>query len=93
MADARARVVVRGMVQGVGFRYWCRREAARNNLTGWVRNNIDGSVEAVFEGRRGDVERMIDSCREGPTSAEVTAAEVEWEKPTGEFEGFGIEQF
>ena len=90
MAFARARVVVHGMVQGVGFRYSCHREAARNGLTGWVRNNWDGTVEALFEGEKEDVENMIDWCRQGPVSADVRSVEVSWEEPTGEFDSFGI---
>ena len=90
MARRRARVVVHGMVQGVGFRYSCHREAARNGLTGWVRNNWNGTVEAVFEGAQEDVESMIAWCRQGPISAEVRSVDVEWEEATGEYDSFGI---
>ena len=90
MALRRARVVVHGLVHGVGFRYSCHHEAARNNVTGWVRNDWDGTVEAVFEGREQDVESMIAWCRRGPGSAHVRSVEVDWSEPTGEFDSFGI---
>jgi acylphosphatase len=90
MARARAHVVVHGMVQGVGYRYSCHREAAENNLTGWVRNNWDSTVEAVFEGQKSDVERMVAWCRRGPISAGVSSVDVDWDEPTGEFDSFDI---
>jgi len=90
MARKRAHVVVHGLVQGVGFRYSCYHEAARNNVTGWVRNAWDGTVEAVFEGDEEDVETMIAWCRRGPISADVRSVEVDWSEPTGEFDSFGI---
>jgi len=90
MAKARARVVVHGMVQGVGFRYSCRRQAVLSNVTGWVRNNFDGTVEAVFEGEKGDVQDMVDWCRSGPVSADVRRVDVAWEPPTGKFAAFQI---
>jgi len=61
-------------------------------VSGWVRNNHDGSVEAVFEGTQEDVESMVAWCRRGPISAEVRSADVEWEIFTGEFDSFGIAQ-
>ena len=60
----RARVVVWGVVQGVFFRGTCRRQALNHGLAGWVRNNPDGSVEAVFEGSAPDVEALIAWMRE-----------------------------
>ena len=90
MAQRRARVVVHGMVQGVGYRYSCRREAAREDVTGWVRNNFNGTVEAMFEGEQEDVESMIAWCRQGPASSEVRTVDVEWENFTGEFASFDI---
>lgn len=80
----RARVVVSGLVQGVGFRYSCMDEASARPVTGWVRNLRDGRVEAVFEGARADVEALVAWCREGPPSAEVSGADVRWEEPKGE---------
>jgi acylphosphatase len=74
-----ARVLVSGRVQGVFFRYTCAREAARASLRGSVRNLADGRVEAVFQGPKPAVERMISWCHEGPPAARVTDVSVSWE--------------
>jgi acylphosphatase len=66
-------VVVRGRVQGVGYRAFVEDEAMQRRLRGWVRNRRDGSVEAVFAGPTTVVEAMIEACRRGPMSARVTA--------------------
>ncbi len=66
-------VVVRGQVQGVGYRAFVEQEAHRRGLHGWVRNRRDGSVEAVFAGPRAVVEAMIEACRRGPISARISA--------------------
>ena len=66
-------IIVRGVVQGVGYRAFVEHEARRRSLHGWVRNRRDGSVEAVFAGPRAVVEAMIEACRRGPFSARVDA--------------------
>ena len=66
-------VVVRGRVQGVGYRAFVEDEATQRRLRGWVRNRRDGSVEAVFAGPRTAVESLIEACRRGPVSARVSA--------------------
>ena len=71
MRAAFHRVVIRGRVQGVGYRAWVDRQARRLGLQGWVRNRRDGSVEAVFEGAEDAVANMIASCRNGPPSGRV----------------------
>ena len=86
----RAHVLVSGRVQGVFFRFETRRLARRLGVAGWVRNRRDRRVEAVFEGEKEDVERMIAFCGQGPPGARVTNVEVGWEGPTGEFEGFNV---
>jgi acylphosphatase len=68
-------VVVRGRVQGVGYRAFVEDEARRRELRGWVRNRRDGSVEAVLSGPRDEVEAMIEACRRGPVSARVSAVD------------------
>ena len=88
-AEARAEVVVRGDVQGVGFRYAARSRAASLGLDGWVGNERDGTVRAVFEGRRDAVESMVGWCRRGPSGARVDGVEVAWEEPRGE-RGFAV---
>jgi len=69
------RVVVRGRVQGVGYRAWTEDTAILNGLDGWVRNRRDGSVEAVFAGPATAVAEMIEACRRGPASAQVETIE------------------
>jgi acylphosphatase len=66
-------VVVRGRVQGVGYRAFVEDEAHGRGLQGWVRNRRDGSVEAVFAGPASQVDAMIEACRRGPFSAHVSA--------------------
>jgi acylphosphatase len=64
-------VVIRGRVQGVGFRAWTQHQAQLRGLEGWVRNRRDGAVEAVFSGRDDAVGAMLDACRQGPRSGHV----------------------
>lgn len=77
------RVLVRGRVQGVGFRASCAHRAEALGVAGWVRNRSDGSVEAVFEGSRPAVEAMVAWCREGPAFAWVAEVDVTEEPATG----------
>jgi len=79
----RRRVVVHGFVQGVGFRFAVEREARSRGVAGWVRNRPDGTVEAVFEGEREDVEALVDFCRRGQRGAEVDRVDVAEESPEG----------
>ncbi len=76
-------VLVRGRVQGVGFRYAARAHAASLGLTGWVRNRSDGSVEALFEGPREALEAMRDWCEQGPPLARVDAVACSWSALAG----------
>jgi len=86
----RAHIFVSGRVQGVFFRMETRDEATKRNVTGWVRNTSDGRVEAIFEGEREDVEKMIEFCKSGPLGAHVTKIDVQWKEYTGEFKSFKI---
>lgn len=85
----RAHVRVEGRVQGVFFRTETESRARSRGVSGWVRNEYDGTVEAVFEGRRDVVESLVRWCGEGPRGAHVDDVRVEWEDPRGE-EGFEI---
>jgi acylphosphatase len=85
----RRRVIAHGVVQGVFFRDTLRRAALRNGVAGWVRNRGDGSVEAVFEGSRDDVDRLVEVARRGPRGASVERLEV-WEEPVEGVAGFNI---
>jgi acylphosphatase len=89
MIAARAHVVVAGRVQGVFFRAEARARASSLGLGGWVRNNPDGTVEAVFEGERDRVDSMVEWCRRGPAHADVENVEVMWDEPKGE-SGFTV---
>jgi acylphosphatase len=72
-----ARLIISGRVQGVGYRDWTIMAARRLGLSGWVRNRIDGSVEALIVGADEAVGRMIDACRRGPPAARVDNVDVE----------------
>lgn len=85
----RRRVVVQGHVQGVFFRETTRRRAASAAVAGWVRNLPDGRVEAVFEGERQAVERLVAFAQEGPRGARVDWVDVVAEEPEG-LDGFEI---
>ncbi len=87
----RAHVVVEGRVQGVAFRYFTAGEAERLGIEGWVRNQRNGTVEAVFEGDDAAVKKMVEWCRAGPPSAIVGSVDVKWEDYRGEFTGFIIQ--
>jgi len=80
---------IQGRVQGVGFRIWAEREAARRNLDGWVRNRADGTVEAVFAGDEQAVQSMTQACRRGPTHA-IVAAVAELDPPPDPGPGFRV---
>jgi len=87
---ARAHVYVNGFVQGVFFRHETMLQAKKFGVNGWVRNLRDGRVEAVLEGERENVDKVIDFCRRGPEGAHVTGVEIQWEEWKGEFRGFNI---
>ena len=86
----RVHVFVSGRVQGVFFRFEVKRLAHRLNVTGWVKNRSDGRVEAIFEGEKEDVEKMVEFCRRGPPGARVTGVEVKWEVSTRGFKEFDV---
>jgi acylphosphatase len=75
------RLRLHGRVQGVWFRESMRRKALTLEVTGWVRNRMDGTVEAVIEGEPGAVEEMTDWARHGPERAEVRKLEQFDESP------------
>ena len=83
------RVVVHGSVQGVFFRDTTRRKAQSRGVSGWVRNNSDGTVEALFEGDPDAVESMVAFVREGPRGADVDRIDVDDVEPEGT-DGFQI---
>jgi acylphosphatase len=70
-------------VQGVSFRYYTRERAGQLGVTGWVRNEPDGSVAGHFEGRADAVDALVAWCREGPPAARVEAVAVSRTEPRG----------
>ena len=84
------RLVIRGIVQGVGFRYAAVDVAEREGVSGWVRNLRDGGVEALVQGNDDAVERVIAWCRRGPRGARVTDVELHDAEVSPEFTGFTI---
>lgn len=89
-ATDRAVVVVRGVVQGVGFRWFVQRTASGLGLQGWVRNQPDGSVELAAEGPADALESLLGAVRDGPDGAWVSEVIVRREPPTGMGGGFAI---
>jgi acylphosphatase len=77
----RFHLIVHGRVQGVGFRYFTQYEALKRQLTGWVRNNDDGTVELEVQGNEEAIQLFIDTIREGTLFAKVTDVSVQ-EIPT-----------
>lgn len=75
------RLVIRGQVQGVGFRDWMVARAAVLGLSGWVRNRDDGAVEALVAGDPAAVEELLRACRRGPRLARVTSIEEDLAPP------------
>jgi acylphosphatase len=90
MSQERLHGIVRGDVQGVGFRYFLIRRAQALGLEGWVTNRDDAAVEFVAEGSRRDLEQLERAAREGPRMARVTGVEVSWSRATGGLDRFDI---
>lgn len=86
----RAHVVFEGLVQGVFFRANTKKCADSLGLTGWVRNTVDGNVEAVFEGEENKVKAAIEWCCTRQPLAKVDSRKVDYSEPTGEFELFDV---
>jgi acylphosphatase len=85
------RFLVRGRVQGVGFRWFVEREAHMLGIAGWVRNNHDGSVEVLAQGTRDQLAGLHGRLREGPRAARVDAVEVSDAPPVAGLSSFRIE--
>jgi acylphosphatase len=82
--------VVRGRVQGVGFRYHVLHRAAALDLDGWVANEADGSVRCRAEGSRGDLEALVAALRTGPAGARVDDVHVAWSRASGGLGPFDV---
>ena len=90
-ANKAVQVVIRGRVQGVGFRAWVQHQAELHGLDGWVRNRADGTVEAAFSGPANLVDVMLKACESGPRGARVEQVErSSLDIPAYNSSGFGI---
>ncbi len=85
---SKAHVYISGKVQGVFFRSYIQEQAEFVGVTGWARNLTDGRVEAVFEGSKGDIDKIIELCRCGPPLSRVDNVEIVWDDYTGEYQNF-----
>jgi acylphosphatase len=90
MALKRVRVIVSGLVQGVFFRANTVSMAQGLGLKGWVKNNFDGSVEALFQGEEELVNKAVVWCHSGPTSARVTEVKTQEETPCDALNNFNV---
>lgn len=86
----RAQIIVKGRVQGVGYRAFAARVASTMGLQGGVRNVENGTVELDVEGAKTQILLLIEELRKGSLAARVTAVEVEWGKATGRFSEFQV---
>lgn len=89
-SEQRLDAVVRGRVQGVGFRFHVVRAAERLGLVGWVGNEADGAVRCVAEGSPDDLQRLLAALRTGPAGAWVDRVDESWSPATGEFVRFSV---
>ena len=85
MSEHSVHVIIRGRVQGVWYRSWTVKTAKDLALAGWVRNKLDGTVEAVFTGKKSQIDIMITKCYRGPVAASVDKVEVTKTTPTIEY--------
>ena len=88
--EVHAEIIVNGLVQGVGFRYFVLREAKKLNLNGYVKNLYTGEVLTVVEGEKAMVEEIIKKLRVGPIHAAVKDCKVDWGEPKNEFTEFEV---
>ncbi len=90
MAKKRVHVFVSGRVQGVYYRQQALKIAGELGISGWVRNLMDGRVEAIFEGSEESVDKIVEWCKKGPSYARVINIEILEEKYKNEFEKFRV---
>ncbi|MGH2592118.1 MAG: acylphosphatase [Anaerolineae bacterium] len=86
----RLHAVIHGRVQGVNFRYYTLIQAQALDLTGWVANRPDGTVEVMAEGPRSALDELLAFLQRGPSHARVDRVDVDWPKPTGQFTRFQV---
>ncbi len=89
--EVAAHIVVDGLVQGVGFRYFVSLRAQRLSLRGYVKNLPDSRVEIVAEGDRSAIESLLQEVKVGPRAAQVRDVRVDWLPPGSHYEHFSIQ--
>lgn len=87
----RARLIITGLVQGVGFRSYTRNNAKSLGLKGYVRNTKSGKLEVVVEGYEKQIDDLLDLLHKGPFHSQVENIEVVWEEPENKFKDFTVE--
>jgi acylphosphatase len=88
--EVRAEIIVNGLVQGVGYRYFVVREAQKLELKGYTQNLYTGEVLTVVEGEKAIVDEMIKKLKVGPSHASVKSCKVDWQEPKNEFTDFEV---
>ena len=86
----RLEAVIRGRVQGVGFRYFVVRRARTLGLTGWVANQVDGSVRCVADGPPPDLDRLLEALKQGPPGSRVDGVDATSCPALGGLDGFAV---
>ncbi len=88
--NVRAHAIITGKVQGVWFRVETQQAARSHGVNGWVRNKMDGSVEAVFEGYESNVQATLAWCQKGPPHSRVDEVAVTWQEFVGDLSDFSV---
>ena len=86
----RLHAIIEGRVQGVGFRAFTQRHAVLDNLSGWVRNRWNGTVEVIAEGPHPELERFLGALRRGPRVGTTREVKYDWHEANGEFSTFRV---
>jgi acylphosphatase len=89
---SRAHLLIKGNVTGVGYRYWTKVHAQAKSLTGWVKNVNNDMVEAVFEGKKENIQELVNLCRIGPVGSSVKELKIHWQEATKEYHDFSIKR-
>ena len=91
--NSRADIIVKGLVQGVGFRYFVYQKATQLKLKGYVKNQYDGTVLTVVEGERSNIEILFEYLKQGPMYSDVRDIKMDWKAYAAEFSNFEIRRY
>jgi acylphosphatase len=86
----KAKIISRGLVQGVGFRYFVFKQASKFNLFGYSKNLYNGDVETLVEGYRIDIDKLFQALKQGPSRAAVSDCSIEYLPYEGDLTGFDV---